>query len=206
MEREKKTITEDKIEEPKKLYEINVIELFDQVKILAEKEKEFKERTEAYMSLIHKATVLNQQAQLEKLISELVIHIYESVLAVSGINHYITMSDLVTLQKKCEKQLDIDYIKNFTRVIPDSVAEKKVLADNLQVFDNYVILYYDPTGKSFSLTEYEKAEEERIKKDPILFGVIKDSDKLYYIDSWIDDLCDLTWDQVVEKLSEDKTL
>ena len=35
---------------------------------------------------------------------------------------------------------------------------------------------------------------------------IKDSDKLYYIDSWIDDLCDLTWDQVVEKLSEDKTL
>ena len=31
-------------------------------------------------------------------------------------------------------------------------------------------------------------------------------DKLYYIDSWIDDLCDLTWDQVVEKLSEDKTL
>lgn len=85
----KKTITEDKIEEPKKLYEINVIELFDQVKILAGKEKEFKERTEAYMSLIHKATVLNQQAQLEKLISELVIHIYESVLAVSGINHYI---------------------------------------------------------------------------------------------------------------------
>lgn len=90
--------------------------------------------------------------------------------------------------------------------ILNSVAEKKVWADNLQVFDNYVILYYDPTGKSFSLTEYEKAEEERIKKDPILFGVIKDSDKLYYIDSWIDDLCDLTWDQVVEKLSEDKTL
>ncbi len=86
------------------------------------------------------------------------------------------------------------------------MLKKKVLADNLQVFDNYVILYYDPTGKSFSLTEYEKAEEERIKKDPILFGVIKDSDKLYYIDSWIDDLCDLTWDQVVEKLSEDKTL
>lgn len=204
--RKKKIITKDKTEEPKQQYEINVVELFDQIKILAGKEKEFKERTEAYINLIHKATVLNQQAQLEKLISELVIHIYESVLAVSGINHYITVEDLVTLQKKCEKQLDIDYIKNFTRVIPDSVAEKKVWADNLQVFDNYVVLYYDPSGKSFSLTEYEKAEEERIKKDPILFGVIKDSDKLYYIDSWIDEFCDLTWDQVVEKLSEDKTL
>lgn len=204
--RKNKTTDEDKTEEPKKQYEINVVELFDQIKILAGKEKEFKERIEAYMNLIHKASVLNQQAQLEKLISELVIHVYESVLSVSGVNHYVTMEDLVTLQKKCEKQLDIDYLKNFTRIIPDSVAEKKVWADNLQVFDNYVVLYYDPTGKSFSLTEHEKAEEERIKKDPVLFGVIKDSDKLYYIDSWIDELCDLTWDQIVEKLSEDKTL
>lgn len=195
-----------KIKEPKKVYELNVIELFDNVKILAGKDREFKERSEAYLGLIHKAIALNQEAQLEKLISELIIHIYESVLAVSGINHYITISDLVTLQKKCDKQLDIDYIKNFTRVIPDSVAEKKVWADNLQVFDNYVVLYYDPDGKSFSLTEYEKAEVDRIKKDPILFGVIQGSDKLYYIDSWIDDFCDLTWDQVVEKLSEDKLL
>lgn len=72
---------------------------------MAGKEKEFKEHTEAYMNLIHKATVLNQQAQLEKLISELIIHIYEAVLAVSGINHYITMSDLVTLQKNVKNNL-----------------------------------------------------------------------------------------------------
>lgn len=203
----KKKETEKKVtEEPKKVYDLNVIELFDQIKILAGKEKEFKERTEAYLGLVHKAVALNQEAQLEKLISELVIHVYESVLAVSGINHYITTQDLVTLQKKCEKQLDIDYIKNFTRVVPDSVAEKKIWADNLQVFDNYVVLYYDPTGKSFDLTEYEKKEIERIKKDPILFGVIQGSDRLYYIDSWVDEFCDLTWDQVVEKLSKDKTL
>lgn len=203
---EKKETEKKVTEEPKKVYDLNVIELFDQIKILAGKEKEFKERTEAYLGLVHKAVALNQEAQLEKLISELVIHVYESVLAVSGINHYITTQDLVTLQKKCEKQLDIDYIKNFTRVVPDLVAEKKIWADNLQVFDNYVVLYYDPTGKSFDLTEYEKKEIERIKKDPILFGVIQGSDRLYYIDSWVDEFCDLTWDQVVEKLSEDKTL
>ena len=185
---------------------INVIELFDQIKILAGKEREFKDRVESYLELIHKAIALNQETQIEKLVSELVIHVYESVLAVSGINRYITISDLITLQKRCEKQLDIDYIRNFTRIIPDSAAEKKVLADNLYVFDNYVVLYYDPSGKSFAFTEREKRELDRIKRDPILFGVIQGSEKLYYIDSWIDELCDLTWDQVVEKLGEEKKL
>lgn len=71
------------------------------------------------------------------------------------------------------KQLDIDYIKNFTRVIPDSVAEKKVLADNLQVFDNYVILYYDPTGKSFSLTEYEKLKRRELKRIQFYLVLLK---------------------------------
>lgn len=190
----------------KDVYTINIIELFDRVKVLAGKEREFRDRAETYLRLIHKAIALNQEAQLEKLVSELVIHIYESVLAVSGVNRYINISDLVTFQKKCEKQLDIDYIKNFTRIIPDSVAEKKVWADNLCVFDNYVILYYDPSGKSSDLTEKEKKELDRIKKDPILFGVIQESEKLYYIDSWIDEFCDLTWDQIVEKLGEEKQL
>lgn len=190
----------------KDIYTINVIELFDRVKVLAGKEREFIDRAEIYLRLIHKAIALNQETQLENLVSELVIHIYESVLAVSGINRYINISDLVTLQKKCEKQLDIDYIKDFTRIIPDSVAEKKVWADNLCVFDNYVILYYDPSGKSSDFTEKEKKELDRIKKDPILFGVIQGSEKLYYIDSWIDEFCDLTWDQVVEKLGEEKQL
>ena len=49
-------------------------------------------------------------------------------------------------------------------------------------------------------------EEKRIKKDPILFGVIYGSNKLYYIADWVDEYCDLTWDQVVEKLEKDKTL
>ena len=34
-------------------------------------------------------------------------------------------------------------------------------------------------------------EEIERKRDPILFGVIKDSNKLYYIDEWEDELCNL---------------
>lgn len=190
-------------QDPEKVYELSVLDLFDQVKIISGQEREFKERTEAYMSLIQKSLTLHQEAQVEELISKLTIHIYESVLAASGFNHYIELKDLVELQLKCEKELDLDYIKNFVRIIPDEVVEKKVIADNLQIFDNYVVLYYDPDGKAFKLTEQE---ERRARKDPILFGVINSSPKLYYVADWVDEYCDLTWDQVVEKLGEDKTL
>lgn len=60
------------------------------------------------------------------------------------------------------------------------------------VFDNYVVMHYDPRGEAFVLT---KAQEEA-KKDPILFGVVKDVRKLYFIGDWKDDECSLTMDEV----------
>lgn len=188
--------------EPEKVYELSVIDLFENVKVISGKEREFKDRLDEYLSLIHKSLSMNQMAQYELLVSKLIVHVYESVLAVSGFNRYVTFSDLIELQGKCERQLDLDYIKNFTKVIPDEVVCKKIIADNLEVFDNYVVLYYDPSGNSFKLTR----EEEKIKKDPILFGMIYGSDKLYYISDWIDDYCDLTLEQVVEKLGKERIL
>ena len=185
-------------------YTINVLQLFENIKLEVGKEKAFVDRVDQYVSLVKKAQSLHQVAQEEQLVSKLIIHIYESILSVSGINKYITKEDLINLQSKCEKSLEINYIKNFVRVIPDDVAEKKLKADNLLVFDNYCVLYYDPSGESYSETEKEK--EERIKKDPILFGVISGSDKLYYIADWIDEFCDLTLEQVVEKIGEVKKL
>lgn len=196
----KKQIDEENTEDNEKNIQFSVLDIFNQVKIISGKEREFADRVNSYLSLIHKANDLHQEAQVEILLTKLVIHIYESVLAVSGFNHYVTFKDLISLQLGCKKQLNLDYIRNFTRVIPDEVYEKKIIADNLLVFDNYVILHYDPEGKSFSLTD---EEEKIIKKDPILFGVINGSEKLYYIADWIDDYCDLTLDQVIEKLGED---
>ena len=45
---------------------------------------------------------------------------------------------------------------------------------------------------------------EGIRKGvPILFGLIRGSDKLYFIGDWIDDICDLTFDELIEVLGED---
>ena len=190
-----------------KEHRINLLQFFSNLKVEASKEREFVDRVEQYVKLIKKAQILHQTAQEEKLIDKLIIHTYESILSISGFNKYVISEDLVNLQSKCDKELEIDYLKNFIRVIPDEVVEKKLKADSLMVFDNYCVIYYDPEGKSYQETnEEERKKIDKIKKDPILFGLIYGSDKLYYIADWIDDLCDLTLDQVVEKIGEVKTL
>ena len=98
-----------------------------------------------------------------------------------------------------EKGVRLDYIKNFVRVIPPSILEIKNKVDDLGLFDNYVIMHYDPNNESTKMTneEIEKA------KDPILFGLIKGSSKLYYIGDWVDDYCDLTLDKLIDEVGED---
>lgn len=188
-------------------YTLNLLDVFKNIKIKSSEKKVFIDRLKQYKDLMDRAKSLGQVAQEEKLIEGLVTHVYESILFSAGILKYIDEDDLIKLQSKCERQLNLDYIKNFIRVIPDEVAEKKILADKLMVFDNYVILHYDPEKKYTSKTEKEEKEEiERIKKDPILFGVIRGSNKLYYIADWVDELCDLTLDKVIEKIGKVKEL
>lgn len=99
----------------------------------------------------------------------------------------------------------MDYIKNYARPIPQEVIDKKLKADNLHVFDNYVVLHYDPQKKSYAQTSKEKEIERQKKADPILFGLIKGSRNLYYVADWIDEYCDLTLDKFL-KVTDDKDI
>jgi len=90
-------------------------------------------------------------------------------------------------------------MKNFCRAIPDDVSAKKKEADTLRIFDNYVVLHYDPKGKSFAETE----KEVEYRKDPILFGVIEGVRKLYFVGEWKDAECDLTMSEIESILGRD---
>ena len=83
--------------------------------------------------------------------------------------------------------------------IPE-LEEKIAKMNELEVFDNYVVLYYDPDGKVYKETAYEEAK----RRDPIIFGVIAGSKKLYYVADWIDEYCDLTLDAFVDALGIEK--
>lgn len=186
----------------RKNYILDVTDVFSTIKVLVGKEQEFINRVKEYLSLIRKSQRLHQKANEESLLKRLVVHIYESILSVSGYNRYIALGTLKSLQSKCSRDLSLDYIENYVHIIPDSVADKKDRADQLGVFDNYVILHYDPENKATEKTETQKKKEEERRRDPILFGVICGSDKLYYIDSWVDEYCDMTLDKIVEILGE----
>lgn len=185
--------------------EFDVISFFDQIKNLSKDESiKYIDRIKPYMIALKQSNEMGQQALSDKLVSEIFKNKYESLLYAGGFYHKITEEQAVYFIKRAEKGIRIDYIKNFARPIPDEVQEKKRQADKLMVFDNYMVMHYDPELKSFKQTKEEEEAYRRRRMDPILFGVIYGSRDLYYIADWVDDYCDLTLDQFVDVAGFDK--
>jgi hypothetical protein len=81
-------------------------------------------------------------------------------------------------------------------MIPPDIIDRKLEMDGLGIFDNYVVLHYDPDKKSWAETQAEIAA----RRDPILFGLMSGSRNLYFVGDWIDEKCDLTLEQIVDQL------
>lgn len=193
-------------QEKKNINKFDVVKFFDNVKLATQSEVEqYRNRLADYITCIGYAEKAGQVALKEKLFEKLIINKYESVLYAKGFTKVLTEEQLVKFAQNCPKALSLDYIANYTRTIPIDAVKKVMEINKFEVFDNYVILHYDPEGNSVAMTNKEKEEEIRKAKDPILFGVISGSNKLYYICDWIDEVIgdDLTWDTVVDSLGKE---
>lgn len=157
-----------------------------------------------YETAISNATKAGQTALVDKLKLRLESAKSEIQLVVMGLNKFLTEEQIVDFynQTKKDKNLKLSWIKHFVKPIPSIALEAKTKLDEQFVFDNYVILHYDPNNDATDLTKEEKVERIKREKDPILFGVIKDSRRLYYIADWQDEYCNLTLDIVIETLQE----
>lgn len=185
----------------KEVPELDIIQFFAAIKATSlESANGYINRVSKYLRAIHKASSIGQTALVSKLAREMVGNKYESFLAAEGYYYVVKEEDVVKFAKKSEKGIAIDYIKNFARPIPDEVADKIVKANALEIFDNYVIMHYDPESKSYMDTQKEEAK----RRDPIVFGVIAGSRKLYYITDWIDEYCDLTLEKFVDTIGISK--
>lgn len=181
--------------------EMDVISFFTNIKATSKESfNGYVNRVEKYLKAIHDARIIGQDALVEKLSREMLANKYESFLAAEGYYHVVTERQVVDFVKKTERGVSLDYVKNFIRPIPQCVVDKITEADKLEVFDNYVILHYDPKGANHQDT----AKEEAKKRDPIVFGVIAGSTKLYYITDWVDEYCDLTLEKFVDTLNISK--
>lgn len=197
----KKILHPEEYKTPEIIEEFDVIAFFNKVKLETEdKQKAYVNRLKDLVTCIGYCDTTGQVALKESLFEQLTINKYESVLWANNMYKAISEEKIIEFIKGSDKGIALDYISNFARVIPPSVIKKKIEADKLGVFDNYVILHYDPESKSYMQTEEEKRREVEKKKDPILFGVIMGSNKLYFIDDWTDKYCDLTFDIITEKL------
>lgn len=185
----------------KEIPELDIIQFFAAIKATSlESANGYINRVSKYLRAIHKASSIGQTALVSKLAREMVGNKYESFLAAEGYYYVVKEEDVVKFARKSEKGIAIDYIKNFARPIPDEVADKIVKANALEIFDNYVIMHYDPESKSYMDTPKEEAK----RRDPIVFGVIAGSRKLYYITDWIDEYCDLTLEKFVDTIGISK--
>ena len=187
------------------IIEFDVFQFFTNIKQLTEESVEtYTNRILGYIIALKNAETTGQKALKEKLLRNIVINRYESILYARGIYHVVFESELLEFYKKSEKGVDLTYIKNFVRPLPNEVVMKIQEMNQLEIFDNYVILHYDPEKKSYQQTLEEKKREYQKRRDPILFGVIQGSDKLYYITDWVDEYCDLTLDKFAEVLQVSK--
>lgn len=166
-------------------------------------EGELSKAIENIDKLILRAEKSNQHALIDKLKETKYIIASEIILSQNGYDTYVTEDKIIEFFKKCNKGVRIDYIRNYSTLIPFTVLEKKEALDKLGVFDNYVVMHYDPNMVVFKETNQDKKAHNKVK-DPILFGLIKGSRKLYFVDDWITDDDDLTLDElniVVENAS-----
>ena len=161
-----------------------------------------KESLEKFELLLKRAKETNQISLCEIIEKHKNIFLNELVLAKNGFKKYITEEQAVVFMKNSNKGVRIDFLRGYTRSIPLSVAELKAKADALNVFDNYVVMHYDPSLKVLKEQESSRNVKEAVTvaKDPILFGIIFGSRRLYYVADWITDDDDLTLDKLMSEL------
>ena len=180
---------------------MDALQFFSMVKASSkESVATYRDRVSDYLKSIHNAVTVGQTALVEDLLRGLVTNKYESVLFAEGLYYVVNEQQMVSFVKQCEKGIKLEYVKNFTRPMPQDIVDKIAKINQLEVFDNYVVLYYDPDGKIYK----ETAREEAKRKDPIIFGVIAGSEKLYYIADWVDEYCDLTLEAFIDAIGVKK--
>jgi len=183
----------------KKIRYESVDEFFLNIKSSIRKLEISQESVKFYVDAIEKAKEHGQIALLEILKNKQEGIFSELKLLKHGVEIYVSEEDVVKFFKASnltDRTLKLTWIKNYIRVIPNEVIEKKEKFDNFKVFDNYVILHFDEKGNSTEMT----AKEKEKAKDPILFGVCKHSRKLFYVADWIDEYCDLTLEKMLSTL------
>ena len=158
--------------------------------------RNFKKRMDKLEELADKFMKTGQEAMSDGAVRQFLVLSREAAIYACGFKKFLTQEHVSKYQYKLKgATLKQTPLKNFARVLPKSVAKIIKNCIEKKLFDDYVVFHLDNKGQ----VETEKEKIER-KRDPILFGKLEGSDKLYLIVDWEDELDDLRLSDIVEKL------
>lgn len=151
------------------------------------------------------ATGNGQKALGDKIMKDLAVQTRESFMYAKGIKHFIEHDDIKKVKNKIRGgHISDTKFEDYTRIIPKDVLKKKKKTEG--IFDGYVIYHYYNKELEAKVAKKQKMSEDEIAKmkDPILFGYIKENNRLYFIADWEDEFCDLTFDEIINYVAEGK--
>ena len=157
---------------------------------------------------ILKAKKVGQKSFLHKLSFTYDVIKKEQELLALGYDTYLLRQDVLKFidEVKPANSVKIIELERYPRAIPTKVMDNLQKVKDLEIFDDFMIVFTDFTDENYQ----SKSDKEFIAKnrDPVLFGVFehKDSgivhDRLYFIDDWVDDYCELDFAAMVEKMTD----
>jgi len=164
-----------------------------------------KSRLQKLEKAFYKAVENGQEFLGEKLMNELARETRESTLYAKGIKMFIERDDLMKFKYKIKDgHISDTKLKDYTRVIPKDVLAKKEKVKD--VFDDFVIFHYynEDLEKKVEKKQKMSSEEKSKMRDPILFGIIKETNRLYFIADWEDEYCDLRFEEIVDVIGKEE--
>ena len=151
--------------------------------------------------LISNAKEVGQEGLYEELLIKLAVMLRVQEALAVNVCKYVLKEDISKFINIVRgRTIELRKLESYPRPIPSNIRSRITLVKSRNIFDEYWVLYNNPTK------EVVKTNKEKIiEKDPILFGVfVNDPDKYYHIVSWEDEYCDLTLDKFVDTLKNDK--
>jgi len=148
------------------------------------------------------ATENGQDVLAKKFLDSFSLAWRESLVYAKGIKKFIDRDVLHKYKHKLrDGHISDTMFEDYTRVIPKRVIENKKKVQD--VFDGFIIYhYYNDAQKDLKKMD---SQEKAKMRDPVLFGIINGSTRLYFVDEWDDEFCDLSFSEMAKVVAEEGT-
>lgn len=165
--------------------------------------KKLKSKLKRLQLLLDATDGTGQDGLREAIEMQIAICIREQEALVTGCGKFV-LRDHVTkfMDLVPEKTVQLTKLEEFSRPLPKKVRGKLKQIRDKEVFDEFWVLHNN-LSKAPAVAKTTK--EKIVEKDPILFGKFSfDKDRFFYIDSWVDEECNLTFEKFTDEVLKNK--